>query len=83
MSSFCSIVAGKTLYTLRTSLLLSSSNDVFTDPVDDEDSFKFSPKAEFRTRSCFAQLLQHSQNILKLLTFKCFLNGVLLETVSC
>ena len=83
------------LYTLRASLLLSSSNDASADIVDDEDSFEFSPKVEFTTplyfhitiatnieavASWFAQLFPYSQNIWKLLTFKCFLNDVLLET---
>ena len=32
---------------LRAFSLLSSLNDAFVDTVDDEDSFKFSPKTEF------------------------------------
>ena len=93
-SIFLSIIAGKTLYTLRVSLLLSSSNDVSADTVDDEGSFEFPPKAEFTSllyvhitlatdtdaaASCFSQLLQYSQSILKLFAFKCFLSDVSLE----
>ena len=93
-SIFLSITAGKTLYTLRVSLLLSSSNDVSADTVDVEGSFEFPPKAEFTSplyvhitlatdtdaaASCFSQLRQYSQNILKLFAFKCFLSDVLLE----
>ena len=44
---YFSIIADKTLFTLRASLLLSSSNDASADAVDDEGSFQFSPKAEF------------------------------------
>ena len=62
---------------------------------DDESSFEFFLKAEFTSHlyvhitlatdseaaaSCFPQLLQYSQNILKLLALKYFLNDVLLET---
>ena len=32
---------------MKASLLLSSSNDVSANTVDDESFFKFSPKAEF------------------------------------
>ena len=75
-------------------MLLSSSNDVSADTVDEEGSFELSPKTEFISplyvhitlatdtdvaASCFAQLLQYSQNILKLLAFKSFLNDVLLR----
>ena len=42
-----SVIVGKTSYTLRATLLLSSSIDVSADTVDDEGSFEFSPKAEF------------------------------------
>ena len=35
------MIAGKTLFTLRASLLISSSNDVSADTVDDEGSFEF------------------------------------------
>ena len=92
---FFSIIADKTLYVLRASLLLSSSNYVSADTAYDEGSFGFSLKVEFTSHSYvhiilatntkaaasrFEQLLQYSQNILKLLAFKCFLNDVLLET---
>ena len=43
---FFSIIAGKTLFTLS-DLLLSSSNDVSADTVDDESSFEISPNAQF------------------------------------
>ena len=91
---FFYIIASKTLYTLRVSLLLSSSNNVSADTVDDEGSFELPSKAEFTsqlyvqitlatdtdaTASYFAQLLQSSQNILKLLVCECFLKDVLLE----
>ena len=90
-----SIISSKTLYGLSASLLLSSSNDVSAETVDDEGGcFEFSPKAEFisslyihvtvatdtdAAAFCYAQLLQYSQNILKRLAFKCFLNDVLLD----
>ena len=65
-----SIIAGKTLHVLRASLLHSSSNGVSADTVDDEGFLSFLLKLS---------LHQYSQNILKLLAFKCFLNDVLLE----
>ena len=90
------IITDKILFTLRASLLLSSSsNDVSADISDDEGSFEFFLKAEFTSHmyihitlaidteaaaSCFAQLLHYFQNILKLLAFKSFLNDVLPET---
>lgn len=40
---FFSFIAGKNLFTLRASLLISSSNEI----ADDEGSFEFSSKAEF------------------------------------
>ena len=43
---FFSIIAGKNLFTLRASLLLSSSNDASADTADDEGSFAFSSNAE-------------------------------------
>ena len=39
------------MFTLRISPLLSSLNDAPVDTVDDEDSFKVSPKAEFISSS--------------------------------
>ena len=90
------IITDKILFTLRASLLLSSSsNDVSDDISEDEGSFEIFLNTEFTSHmylhialaieadaasSCFAQLLQYSQNILKLLTFKSFLNDVLPET---
>ena len=44
---FFSIIASKTLFPLRDFLLLSSSNDVSADTVDDESSFEISRNAEF------------------------------------
>ena len=90
------IITDKILFTLRASLLLlSSSNDVSAHISVDEGSFEFFLKVEFTSHmyvhitlaigteaaaSCFPQLLQYSQNILKLLAFKSFLNDVLPET---
>ena len=89
-----SVITDKILVTLRASFILLSSNDASADISDDEGSFDFSLKTEFTSHlyvhvtlvtdteaatSCFAQLLQYSQNIFKLLASKCFLNDVLLE----
>ena len=41
MSHFISIIADKTLYTLRASLLLPSTNDASVDIVGDEGSIKY------------------------------------------
>ena len=41
------IINDKTLFTLRASLLLSSSNDSSANIVDDEGSFEFPPNVEF------------------------------------
>ena len=43
---FFSFIAGKNLFTLRASLLLSASNGASADTADDEGSFEFSPNAE-------------------------------------
>ena len=81
LSHFCCIIAEKTLFTLTTSLILSLSIHHFTDIVD-EASFGISCTAEFTSTSLYvatdtetaspyvAQLLQYSQNMLKLLAFK-------------
>ena len=92
---FFAIITDKILFTLRAFLLLSSSNDASADIVMMLVLLSWFFKAEFTSllyvhitlakdteaeALCFAQLLQSSQNILKLLAFKCFLNEVLLET---
>ena len=89
-----SVITDKILVTLRAYFILLSSNDASADISDGEGSFDFSLKTEFTSHlyvhvtlatdteaatSCFAQLLQYSQNIFKLLASKCFLNDVLLE----
>ena len=90
-----SVITDKILVTLRASFILLSSNDASADISDGDGSFDFSLKTEFTSHlyihvtlvidtetatSYFAQLLQYSQNILKLLASKCFLNDVLLES---
>ena len=89
-----SVITDKILVKLRASFILLSSNDASADISDGDSSFYFSLKTEFTSHlyvyvtlvtdteaatSCFAQLLQYSQNIFKLLASKCFLNDVLLE----
>ena len=90
-----SVITDKILVTLRASFILLSSNDASADISDGDGSFDFSLKTEFTSHlyihvtlvidtetatSYFAQLLQYSQNIFKLLASKCFLNDVLLES---
>ena len=60
MVMFVAIIAGKTLYTLRASLSLSSSNDVSADTVDDVGSFEFLLKLSSHHPYTFTPPLQQT-----------------------
>ena len=86
--SFIFCYCQQVLFTWRVYSLLSLLNNISADIIDDEGSFQFSSEAEFT--SPLQQTLQQNhrallncysvKNSLKLWTFKCLLNELLLET---